>query len=232
MPAPAVTIFLDVNETLSDLGPVAEAFHRVGAERELAATWFASVLRDGFALTVTESPAIFLDIATDNARALLRQARLDVELHRAVDTVMTAFQQVKLHPDVAPGLRTLHEAGHRLFTLSNGPTSTAERLLRDGGVLDTFDGLLTVEDHTAWKPVPAAYLQALKDTETMGSAYLVAVHPWDTHGASTAGLSTGWINRFGESFPEHFDRPTLVASSLTDFAEQLDEGPKGKAHLG
>jgi hypothetical protein len=47
---PAVVIF-DVNETLSDMGPLADAFERAGLGGAAVEPWFAGVLRDGFALT-------------------------------------------------------------------------------------------------------------------------------------------------------------------------------------
>ena len=46
-------LVLDVNETLSDLRPMAQRFAEVVAPEHLAPTWFATVLRDGSALTVT-----------------------------------------------------------------------------------------------------------------------------------------------------------------------------------
>ena len=45
-------LVFDVNETLSDMRPLRHAFEEVGVPGELAATWFASVLREGFALAV------------------------------------------------------------------------------------------------------------------------------------------------------------------------------------
>ncbi len=50
MPAPSLIVF-DVNETLSDLEPMAQRFTDIGLPAQLATTWFAQVLRDGFALT-------------------------------------------------------------------------------------------------------------------------------------------------------------------------------------
>jgi len=47
---PSVIVF-DINETLPDMAPVAELFTGVGAPGHLAPLWFASLLRDGFALT-------------------------------------------------------------------------------------------------------------------------------------------------------------------------------------
>lgn len=47
---PTLLVF-DVNETLSDMSPMGQRFEDVGAPAHLAKTWFAVLLRDGFALT-------------------------------------------------------------------------------------------------------------------------------------------------------------------------------------
>lgn len=218
----AVTIFFDVNETLSDLAPVADAFDHVGAGRGLAATWFSTILRDGFALTAVGSPAHFLDIAATNARGVLRSRQLNRSLDESVDAVLTAFASVHLHDDVAPGIRSLNAAGHRLFTLSNGPTSTAERLFAEAGITKSFEGVLSVEGHSAWKPARDAYDDALARTGTGTPAYLVAVHPWDIHGASAAGLSTVWVNRSGATYPEHSHTPTMTVHTIGELSGRLE----------
>ncbi len=58
---PAVILF-DVNETLSDMSPIAKRFLDIGAPAHLAATWFATLLRDGFALTAAGSTAPFAQL--------------------------------------------------------------------------------------------------------------------------------------------------------------------------
>lgn len=217
----SASIIFDVNETLSDLASVADAFESVGAAKLLASAWFASVLRDGFALTTSGSDARFEDIARTNARDLLRAVTVDAELEDAVDCVMTAFAHVPAHPDVASGLHALHAAGCRLFTLSNGPTSTAERLLREAGALESMEKLLTVEGHTQWKPARASYLRAAERIGTGAPIYLAAVHPWDIHGASQAGISTIWINRLNRQYPPHFRPPTLTVATVGEIETNL-----------
>lgn len=221
MSGTAVTIFFDVNETLSNLEPVADAFESVCDSRGLAATWFNTILRDGFALTATGSAPRFLEIATTNARDALREVPLNVSLDESVDAVIGAFSRVQLHADVAEGLRTLHSAGHRLFTLSNGPTTTAERLLEDAGISALISRTLSVEGHSPWKPARTAYEDALDRTGTEGPAYLVAVHPWDIHGASEAGLSTVWVNRTGATYPGHFHPPTATVRKISELTDCL-----------
>jgi 2-haloacid dehalogenase len=72
MPAdrPQVLVF-DANETLSDLTPLRTRFEDIGAPGHLLATWFAGVLRDGFALTAAGGYADFTPIAHDGLQATL-----------------------------------------------------------------------------------------------------------------------------------------------------------------
>ena len=43
---------------------------------------------------------------------------------------------------------------------------------------------------------------------------LIAVHPWDIHGAAQAGLRTAWLNRDGTAYPSYFQEPDIEAESL------------------
>ena len=221
MPAPSV-LLLDVNETLSDLAPMADRFADVGASRELAATWFASVLRDGFALTATATSAPFAAIAGDVARRLLAGCPLDRGVDAAVDHVLAGFGVLDVHPDVAPGLTALHEAGVRVATLSNGAAAVAEGLLDRAGLAPLVERTLSVEDLGVWKPAAVSYRWAC---DQLGVApedvMLVAVHPWDTDGAQRAGLRAAWVDREGRGFPAHFTPPTLQVASFVELAAVL-----------
>ncbi len=127
-------IVLDVNETLSDMAPLAQRFTDVGASPGLAATWFAQVLRDGFALTAVGANEPFARIATGVLRGALASLDLDRPLDEAVAWVMDGFGGLSVHPDVPDGLRALHSLGIRLITLSNGSASVADALLERAGV--------------------------------------------------------------------------------------------------
>ena len=50
---------------------------------------------------------------------------------------------------------------------------------------------------------------------------MVAVHPWDLHGAARTGMSTAWINRDGESYPDYLDAPTFTVRALPGLAPLL-----------
>jgi len=218
---PSVLLF-DVNETLSDMSPMAGRFEDVGAPGHLAKTWFAGLLRDGFALTVAGVAEPFARIGEEALRTHLESYRLTSSLEDSVAHIMGGFRELRVHDDVPEGIRALSDLGMRLVTLSNGSASVAQRLLEKAGLRDHFEQLLSVEDVAIWKPAVAAYAYALDKcgVEPM-DARLVAVHPWDTDGAARAGLCSAWINRAGAPYPGYFRSPDLEATSLVDLAEQL-----------
>jgi 2-haloacid dehalogenase len=222
MTAKPTLILFDVNETLSDLSPMAARFADVGAPGLLAKAWFASVLRDGFALTtVGENPA-FAELAKDCARTLLSGEPLDRDVDDAVGHVMAGFTELTVHPDVADGIRALADLGIRLATLTNGATAVAEQLLAGADLSDHFERYLSVSDAPAWKPVAAAYDYGVAACGVEArDAMLVAVHPWDIDGAARAGLRTAWVDRLGTPYPGHFTDPELHVRSVLDLADQL-----------
>lgn len=218
---PTVLVF-DVNETLSDMSPMAARFEDVGAAGHLAKTWFASLLRDGFALTAVDVNESFSHIAAEALRATLHGLSLNRGTDQAVQHIMDGFAGLEVHRDVPDGIRALSNLGIRLVTLTNGAASVAEGLFDRAGIRGHFERLLSVEDAGIWKPAPGAYAYAIEqcDIDPM-DAMLVAVHPWDIDGASRAGLATAWINRTGGPYPEYFESPDHRPASLTDLAGLL-----------
>ncbi|WP_427136345.1 haloacid dehalogenase type II [Pseudarthrobacter sp. S9] len=225
--APSVIVF-DVNETLSDMSPMGARFAEVGAPAPLARLWFAALLRDGFALAAAGDSARFADIGADVLRGLLGRTALDRDLDQAVEHVMSGMAALGLHPDVADGVRTLKSAGYRLVTLTNGSPQVAEKLFATAGIREDFDLLLSVEDAQAWKPARASYEHAASACGVApDQMLLVAVHPWDIHGASRAGLGTAWLNRSGETYPAYFRAPDHTITGLGGLARAL--APAGPA---
>ncbi|OZE10835.1 haloacid dehalogenase, type II [Rhodococcus sp. 05-2255-3B1] len=218
---PRVIVF-DVNETLSDMSPLSHCFTDVGAPAELASLWFASVLRDGFALTAAGSAQPFADVASGLLAVMLQPEALNREIDDAVEHIMGGFMGLDVHPDVADGIRALAALEIRLITLSNGAVGVARKLLDGAGVLEHAEMLLSVDQAGAWKPAGQSYRYALDRCGVEPhEAILVAVHPWDIDGAHRAGLSTAWINRTGTTYPQHFTAPDLEATSLLHLEQLL-----------
>lgn len=218
---PTVLVF-DVNETLSDMAPMGQRFADVGAPEHLAKTWFAGLLRDGFALTAVGASDGFARIAAESLRVSITGLPLNRSVGESVEHVMGGFTSLSVHPDVADGIRGLSDLGIRLITLTNGATSVAEGLLERAGIRSRFERLLSVEDAGTWKPAAGSYAYALAQCGVDPSqAMLVAVHPWDIDGAARAGLATAWVNRSGGGYPGYFRPADVEVSGLTDLAGQL-----------
>jgi len=219
--APAVCV-LDVNETLSDMAPLADRMNKVGLSGQLEA-WFAAVLRDGFALSLVGQAPVFRQVASALLRHRLTAAGVVADaVDDAVAEVLEGFADLPLHPDAAPGLRRLHDGGVRLVPLTNGATAMSDRLFERADLLPLLERRLSVEDVGPWKPHPAPYEHALRECDVdAGEAMLVAVHPWDIQGAHSAGLRTAWIRRGTGEWPDCFDPPDVVAAGIDDLADQL-----------
>ena len=221
MSAELELVVLDVNETLSDLTPMRERFASIGLPEEAAATWFASVLRDGFALAAMGRAATFAEIGAATLRNQLAAAGLAAG-EEQVSTVLSAFTELSVHPDVGDGLRTLRDAGLRVVTLTNGGTPVPDRLLTRAGLRDLVETLLSVDDAGIWKPAAGAYAYAAQATGVPAArSALVAVHPWDVAGAQAAGLVGAWVDRNATPYPTYFPPPDVSGGTFVEVAEAL-----------
>lgn len=218
-------VLLDVNETLSDTSALGAVLAGLGAPEHLGPTWFASVLRDGFALTVAGAPAPFAAVAAAAARSLLAARLAPSALDEAVERLVGALGTLPLHPDVAPGLAALAGAGVRLVALTNGSADVASGLLEQGGVREHLEDVLSVQGFGdgAWKPAASTYTGACSVLGVdAGAAVLVAVHPWDVDGAARAGLRTAWVDRSSSAtWPAVFTPPGLTVGGIDGLADAL-----------
>jgi 2-haloacid dehalogenase len=212
---------LDVNETLSDLEPLRIRFAEVGAPTWLLDQWFAATLRDGFALAASDSAASFADVASSVLETLLPQHGIQ-DVATATRHVLDGFGSLPVHADVVPGLTRLHAAGIRIVTLTNGSTASSAPMLERAGLLDVIERRLSVDDAGRWKPHPRAYAYAAQACGVDASRMaLVAVHPWDVHGALRAGLRGVWVNRQDRPFPSVFASPTATVAGFDHLADLL-----------
>ncbi len=220
-PRPSVILF-DVNETLSDMEPMKQRFVDVGAPDTMFATWFAGVLRDGFALTLSGTPKPFAQVAASVLTTLFAPIEIDRPVPDAVDHIIAGFGGLGLHPDVVAGVNALAEAGFRLVTLTNGSVDVSAGLLERAGIRDRFEATLSVESEGPWKPAVSSYAHGVRACGLdPADAALVAVHPWDVHGAMRAGLRGIWLNRQGQDYPAIFSEPDITITALAELADAL-----------
>jgi 2-haloacid dehalogenase len=224
---PVRLVLLDVNETLFSLEPLADRLGEVGLPGQLE-LWFTRILRDGFAAAAAGGFARFEDLATHHLLDLLRRRDLPPS-EAAVRRVLSGFDQVVAHPDVPAALGALRDAGVPAVALTNGSAATTRAFLERTGLTELVAAVHDVGEIGRWKPAPEPYRTVLRRLDVDPSAAaLLAVHPWDVHGARSAGLLGGWLDREDtNSFPPSFGTFDLRATDLGDLVRQLLVGNDG-----
>ena len=72
------------------------------------------------------------------------------------------------------------------------------------------------------KSHPDAHRYAARQTGVpLERCAMVAVHPWDLHGAAAFGMTTGRIDRRGAPWPGVFAAPAATGSTLAQVVEGL-----------
>lgn len=58
---------------------------------------------------------------------------------------------------------------------------------------------------------------------------MVAVHPFDLHGAKLAGLQTAWVRRqdVPPEYPSYYESPDITVPSFLELAAELERHASG-----
>ena len=67
------------------------------------------------------------------------------------------------HPDIIPALTRLRDAGFRLVTLTNSPSSISPTPLEKAGLSEFFERNFSVESVGKFKSVPETYRMVAKE---------------------------------------------------------------------
>ena len=217
---PKVVAF-DVVETLFALEPLRERLRVLGLTGAALEVWFARLLRDAFALDAGGTFNPFGEVARATLEVMLAGHRLTPD-SSALSHVLAGFSELPAYPDVAPAFELLHEAGVRIVTLTNGHADTTRRLLERARLNHFVEREISIDEVRRWKPAREVYLHAAKVARVApGELALVAAHAWDVHGASRAGLVTGWVSRLEKHFLSVMNPPDVTGDTLTEVAKRL-----------
>ncbi len=221
MARPKVILF-DVNETLLDLQPMTEGIGKLlGAGPEAARLWFTTLLQHSLVATVAGK---YLDFAEVGA-ACLRMAAGSHGVELSEDAAREAIAPMRSlppHRDVAPALGRLRDAGFRLFTLTNNSKAVVADQVRNAGLADHFEALLSVEDVGKYKPHAEVYRWAAGRVRAdVSECLLVAAHGWDVAGAKWAGMQAAFVARPGQQPFPLGPEPDYRVPSLTELVGEL-----------
>ena len=148
--------------------------------------------------------------------------------HALVGPAFTVFDaernRVDLFPDVVPALTLLAER-YPIIAVTNGNAN-----LGTIGIRHLFADVVTAVDVGAAKPAAAIFERAVTCSGVSpGEVLHVGDHPeFDVVGASGAGLGTVWMNRRGDGWPQHLERPDAVVSTVSDLCSLLEAARTGR----
>ena len=209
----------DVNETLLDLAALDPHFERVFGDAAVRGLWFSQMLQSALVATVTDAYTTFGEAA--GAALQMTAERRGVEVSdEDKQSIVGGLRELPPHPEVADSLDRLREEGFRLATLTNSTQEVAEAQIRNSGLADRFEQVLSADTARRLKPAPAPYRMAAR---TLGvperEMRLVAAHAWDVAGALRAGCAAAFVAR--QPFDPLVERPDVVGKDLREVAEGI-----------
>ncbi len=211
----------DVNETLLDLRALDPVFERHFGRADLRRAWFGQLLQSALVSTVTGP---YVDFGRIGRAALeMVAAREGIDLPaEAADEVMAGLRRLPAHPDAAPALARLRDAGLRLASLTNSVRAVAEEQLVNAGLAGFFEAILSADEAGRLKPAPEPYrFAATRLGVPIGGLRLVAAHAWDVVGALRAGAAAAFVARPGMVLDPLAPSPDVVGRDLLEVADRI-----------
>ncbi len=222
-PKPPSILVFDVNETLLDITTLEPLFARVFGDRAMLREWFAQLILYSQTMTLSGLYTPFGALAVG---ALRMQASIHgVTLGDGdIDELKQGMQSMPAHPDVAPALSRLRDAGFRMVTLTNSASGSSPTPMERAGLATYFERAFSVEAVRKFKPAPETYRMVAQELKVQTSELcLVACHLWDTVGAQAAGCRGALVTRPHNAIlpAAEVPLPDLAATALTELAEQM-----------
>lgn len=220
--SPTVLVF-DVNETLLDITSLEPLFERVFDDPTVMREWFAQLVLYSQTMTLSGLYTSFGELAVGALRmsATIHGVTL---IDSDIAELKERMSSMPAHPDVIPALTRLQEAGFRLVTLTNSPSSAAPSPLEKAGLSQFFEHNFSIESLSKFKPAPATYHMVAKEMSVETSELcLIACHLWDIIGAQAAGCRGAFITRPHNAILPAFGvpLPNIIAADLSTLAEQM-----------
>lgn len=155
------------------------------------------------------------------ARIAVRSGYSDALVEDAFAVFDRARNEVELFPDVLPQLERL-AARFPLIAVTNGNAN-----LETIGIGQYFRAVVAAAEVGTAKPGARIFDVARERSGVPASDILhVGDHPeTDVSGARNAGFRTAWMNRKGESWPDHLDAPDVEIRTIVELCELLDTSP-------
>jgi 2-haloacid dehalogenase len=220
MAAPRLLAF-DVNETLLSLDPIRENLEGIFGSDPPIGEWFARLLHGSLVANALDQHRPFSDIGAESLINLAGRRGLILRAEDAVAAIAPMSELPPL-PDVLEGVPRLAEAGFRMVALTNGSSDVADAQIKNAGLDELLDRVISVDEVGRFKPDPAPYRHAAQVMGfDIGDMVLIAAHDWDCAGAMAAGSQAIFVKRPGAIWGLPTPPPETQVADIAELAEVL-----------
>jgi len=192
-----------------------------GKGADLAAAWKARQFEYTWLRTLSRRYVDFWQVTEDALVFAAKMLKLDLtEQHRA--RLMDAYLRIRCWPDAPGALRCLKTKGIRLAFLSNMTVKMLEAGIRNSGLGQVFDQVLSTDRVGAFKPDARAYQMGV-DAFGLNREQILFVPfaGWDAAGAKAFGYPTFWVNRQNQPAEELGMMADNAGTTLEDLTRYL-----------
>jgi 2-haloacid dehalogenase len=214
-------ILFDINETVLDLSVLKPKFKASFGDDRVIATWFSMLLHSSTVCMITGVKTDFATLAATTLESMA--ARMDIKLSKTMgDDILNGFANMPAHDDIKQALGQLKSAGFRTVAFSNSSLNLISTQIKNAGLTEYFDKIISVEETGSFKPDPNVYKFAAKKlNQPLSSLRLVATHDWDTHGALSVGMKAAYIERSSTFYHPLYHQPDIRASAMGDIVKHI-----------
>ena len=214
-------VIFDVNQTMFSLSEIERLFRINKLKKELVEVWFSSVLKEGFAYSLSGQYIDFFNIGINELKKIFLQNKKPFT-EKLIDNIMKGFENLDVHSDIKQSLKLLKKKKIKVVTLTNGSDENTRKLLKSNGIDKYVERCFSINKIRLWKPHKEVYLTTCKRMKIKKeNTLMVAVHGWDVNGAKLAGLKTAFISRYEKMLSEFYMPPDLNAENCYEIVKKL-----------
>ena len=193
-----------------DLGDKAGPLAVLWRTKQLEYTWLRSLMDEYVDFWQVTGDGLDYAMATLGIDGDVRARLMDLYMR------LDAYGEVK---DVLGGLKA---AGIKTAILSNGAPAMLEAAVKNAGIDDLLDDVLSVDAIGVYKPHPRVYQMAVDGLGVAaGRICFMSSNAWDVAGAANFGFRVVWVNRFGQQRERLPGAPEHEISTLAELPALL-----------
>lgn len=211
----------DVNETLLNLKALDPIFKQIFGDSAVRQLWFGQFIQNAFVTIITDSYQPFgkIGLAALEMTAVKKNIQLkDSDRSR----IMDGIKNLPPHTEVPEALTHLKNEGFRMVTLTNSTEEVGKAQIKNSGLEEYFERVISAEKVKKLKPAKEPYEFAAHELNIQTKdLILIASHAWDIAGALNAECNAAFVARPGAVLDPLVPQPTIIGNNLKEVAEQI-----------